>query len=104
MSLEDKRDAALERVTRMARRHAEKNGLALQGDHAQLSYVLAGLARNLLEHGKPYCPCRDIRPDAPKEDLSICPCRTHREEILRFGECECGLFAKRPDGTLNGKE
>jgi len=103
MDPEIAKESALERVTRMARRHAEKNGFALQGDDAQLRYVLAGLARNLLEHGRPYCPCREIDFSAPKENLSVCPCRTHREEILQFGECECGLFVKRPAVTENGK-
>ena len=104
MSMEEKKNAALERVTRMARRHADKSGFALQPDGAQLAYVLEGLARNLMEHGKPYCPCRELRRDVPPEDSSICPCRTHREEILQFGECECGLFTKRPDGTVEGEE
>jgi ferredoxin-thioredoxin reductase catalytic chain len=104
VSMEDGKNAALERVTRMARRHAEKSGFALQSDRAQLAYVLKGLARNLMEHGKPYCPCREVRRDAPPENLSICPCRTHREEILQFGECECGLFTKRLDSHTEEKE
>lgn len=104
MSVKDTKNAALERVTRMARRHAENRGFALQPDRAQLAYVLEGLARNLMEHGKPYCPCREVRRDVPPESSIICPCRAHPEQILQFGECECGLFTKRLDVPVEEKE
>ena len=83
---------ALARVTRAARRHAEKSGLALQPDEALRRHVLRGLARNLLDHGRPYCPCREVTGDPEVDRANICPCRTHAEEVRRMGECECGLF------------
>lgn len=100
----DGKIAALERVTRMARRHAERNGFVLQPDPAQLAYVLEGLAENWLKHGKPYCPCREVTGDPGKDQCNICPCRTHREEVERFGQCECGLFTRGAGGPGKGKE
>jgi len=91
---DDKLSAALEKVTRYAERYAQKSGFVLQPDRAQLDYVLRGLARNLVEHGKPYCPCREVTGDPQKDRANICPCRTHREEIARSGQCECGLFTE----------
>ena len=78
----------------MARRHAERQGLGVQCDDAQLRYVLNGLARNFVEHGRPYCPCREVTGDPEADRVNICPCRTHREEVARFGQCECGLFVR----------
>ena len=94
MADDEKFRAALERVTRNAERYAERAGLALQPDRAQRDYVLQGLARNLLKHGKPYCPCREVTGDPQKDRANICPCRTHRAEIEQSGQCECGLFVK----------
>jgi ferredoxin-thioredoxin reductase catalytic chain len=100
----DKKAAALEQVTRMAERCAEKSGFALQPDPAQLRYVLNGLAENLMKYGKAYCPCRPVTGDVDKDRPNICPCRTHREEIRRAGACECGLFTRRIDNSGNHKE
>lgn len=86
--------AARDRVTRMARRHADRQGFRLQPDEAQLRYVLGGLARNLIEHGRPYCPCREVTGEPESDRRNICPCRTHREEVRSAGECECGLFTR----------
>jgi len=86
--------AALARVTSNARRYAAKCGLVLQPDPAQLAYVLNGLARNLLQHGRPLCPCREVTGDPDKDKLNVCPCHTHKEDIQLRGECECGLFVR----------
>ena len=89
---EDKLQRAHARVTRAAERYAKISGLRLQPDAAQLRYVLNGLARNLVGYGWAYCPCRTVTGDPEKDRVNICPCRSHREEVERFGECECGLF------------
>ncbi len=85
-------DEALERVTRAAEAYARKGKAALQPDLPLRNYVLRGLARNLVEHGRAYCPCRDVTGDRDKDKVNICPCRTHLEEIEQLGACECGLF------------
>jgi ferredoxin-thioredoxin reductase catalytic subunit len=87
-----------QRVERMARRHARASGYALQSDAAQLRYVLDGLTENWRRYGKPYCPCREVTGDAEKDRANICPCRTHRDEVARNGQCECALFV-RLDGN-----
>jgi ferredoxin-thioredoxin reductase catalytic subunit len=90
----DELHAALQRVTRAAARHAQKSGLALQPDPALRRHVLRGLARHLLQHGRPYCPCREVTGEPGKDRPNICPCRTHRQEVARDGECECGLYVR----------
>ena len=95
MVLDDEKASALRRVTRASERHAERNGFALQPDRAQLRYVLDGLAGNLIQYGRPFCPCREVTGDAEKDRANICPCRAHREEIEQSGQCECGLFTQR---------
>ena len=85
-------EQALEQVTRAAERYAQRSGMVLQPDTAFRCYVLRGLARNLLQYGRAYCPCREISGDLQKDRADVCPCRTYREEIARSGECECGLF------------
>jgi ferredoxin-thioredoxin reductase catalytic chain len=90
-------DAALKRVTRAAERSAERSGLVLNPDPAVRQHVLRGLARNVVRYGRPYCPCREVAGSHDKDRANICPCRTHREEIARAVECECGLFVARQD-------
>jgi ferredoxin-thioredoxin reductase catalytic subunit len=102
MGEQDKRIEMLGRVRRMAERHAARNGFALQPDRAQLDYVLGGMAENWTAYGRPYCPCRPVTGDEEKDRLNICPCRSHREDIAKFGECECSLFVR--DGHNPGKE
>jgi len=97
MADDEKIRAALEQVTRKAELYAERAGFALQPDHAQRDHVLRSLARNLLKHGKPYCPCREVSGDPEKDRANICPCRTHREDIERDGQCECSLFVQRKE-------
>lgn len=92
-------EAALERVTRAAERYSRKSGLALHPDLPLRRHVLRGLARNLLRYGRPYCPCRQVTGDTEKDRVNICPCRTHREEVARLGECECGLFVAGDTST-----
>jgi ferredoxin-thioredoxin reductase catalytic subunit len=94
---------ALERVTHAAERYAQKSGLALNPDAAARRHALLGLARNLVRHGRPYCPCREVTGHPERDRANICPCRTHREEIGRSGECECGLFVAKA-GPEGGKE
>ena len=95
---------AVQRVTGMAERHAARSGLALQPDQAQRNYVLRGLADNLIKYGRPYCPCREVTGDPEKDRLSICPCRTHRDEVMQFGQCECGLFTRPSGNSGHNKE
>ena len=94
---------ALQRVTRGAERYARKGHAALQPDDAIRRHVLRGLARNLVEQGRAYCPCREVTGDRKADRVNICPCRTHLDEIARFGECECGLFV-RPESGPTGRE
>lgn len=89
---EKRLDEAVRRVTRTARRYADGAEVALQSDEVLRRHVLRGLAQNLLEHGRPYCPCRDVTGVEKRDRVNICPCRTHLEEIERWGECECGLY------------
>ena len=98
-------DAAMKRVTRAAERYAAKNAVALNPDPAVRRHVLLGLARNMVRYGKAYCPCREVTNSPEKDRANICPCRTHREEVARQGECECGLFVLMPHGgPVLGKE
>jgi ferredoxin-thioredoxin reductase catalytic subunit len=99
----EKSEDTLKEVTRTAKRHAQRRGLALQPDATQLRYVLNGLAETVRKYGKPFCPCKPVSGDAEKDRRNICPCRTHREEIEQSGECECGLFTRRSD-NLRKKE
>jgi ferredoxin-thioredoxin reductase catalytic subunit len=86
----------------LAERHARRGRVALQPDDSTRRHVLRGLARNLIEHSRAYCPCRNVTGDPDADRVNICPCRTHKEEIARDGECECGLFVA-PKGGPSGR-
>jgi len=78
----------------MVWRHAPRTGLGVQPDERLRNHVLRGLAMNLLRHGKPYCPCRELAGNPEKDRAKVCPCRTHLEQIAESGECECGIFVR----------
>lgn len=80
------------RVERMVQRYAQRGPHALNPDQVTVEHVLTGLARNLVRHGRPYCPCREVTGDPRRDRVNICPCPQHHEDIARDGICECGIF------------
>ena len=50
-------------------------------------YVLRSVMRMNEKFGLPYCPCR-----LERTLDTICPCKYHVKEIIKYGRCRCGLF------------
>ncbi len=84
--------AARQRVEHMVHRYLARAPYRLNPDPTTVEYVLSGLARNLVQHGRAYCPCREVTGDAARDRTNICPCPQHRADIARDGFCECGIF------------
>jgi ferredoxin-thioredoxin reductase catalytic chain len=85
-------ECAFSQVRRRAERYAGRGPYFLFPDEVVVRNVLVGMARNLLEHGKAYCPCREVTGDEEADRANVCPCRSHHEDIARDGHCECRLF------------
>jgi ferredoxin-thioredoxin reductase catalytic subunit len=83
---------ARERVEVMIRRYVERGRYLLNPDPVTVEHVMAGLARNLMTHGRWYCPCREVLGEPEKDRKNICPCPQHHADIARDGACECGIF------------
>ena len=83
------------RVERMVLRYVARGRYCLNPDPATVEYVLAGLTRNLVQHGRWYCPCREVTGDPKRDRANICPCPQHPADIARDGACECGIFVSR---------
>ena len=83
---------ARNRVERMVERYVSRGRYRLNPDAATVEHVLTGLARNLLRHGRWYCPCREVAADPRRGRVNICPCPQHHDDIAREGVCECGIF------------
>ena len=92
-------ESARERVERMVRRQVARGPYALNPDPATVEHVLAGLARNLTQHGRWYCPCREVTGDPERDRANICPCPQRHDDIARDGVCECGIFVSREHAT-----
>jgi len=88
-------EQALAAVARRVRRYAERGPYELFPDEVVVRNVLAKMARNLLEHGKAYCPCREVTGEREVDRANVCPCRSHHEDIARDGYCECRLFVSQ---------
>ena len=86
------RQSARSRVERMVSRYVASGPYCLNPDPVTAEHVLAGLARNLLQHGRAYCPCREVLGDAERDRANLCPCPQHHADIARDGFCECGIF------------
>jgi ferredoxin-thioredoxin reductase catalytic subunit len=84
---------ARRRVERMVSRYIDRGRYVLNSDPVTVEHVTTGLARNLVVHGRWYCPCREVLGDPHKDRSNICPCPQHHADIARDGVCECGLFA-----------
>lgn len=76
----------------MVTKYAERGPYFLNPDKVVVRNVVSGLARNKIEHGYAYCPCREVEGTPEKDRKNICPCQTHKADIARHGTCECGLF------------
>ena len=86
---------ALHKVTQRVTRYAQGGAYELFPDEVVVRNLLANMARNLVEYGNAYCPCREVTGDARADRLNICPCRSHHEDIARDGHCECRLFVSK---------
>jgi len=79
------------------------NNWNLNSDLDQLRAVYKGLARNLVKHGKAYCPCVVlINMDEKKRSEYVCPCVHAEKQVNDIGHCRCKLFWKKDDGVKNG--
>ena len=88
-------EEARQRVERMAHRYVARGPYRLNPDATTVEHVRAGLTRNLMQHGRWYCPCREVTGDAERDRGNICPCPQHGADIARDGVCECGIFVSR---------
>ena len=83
---------ARRRVERTVHRCVERGRYVLNPDPVTVEHVMAGLVRNLVRHGRAYCPCREVAGDPAQDRKNICPCPRHHADIARDGFCECGIF------------
>ncbi len=78
-----------------SREYAKRKGFVLNPNEQMLNAVIAGLAKNIKEKGKAFCPCR-VNIGNEKEDAkNVCPCVFHTKEIEKDGYCKCRLFFKK---------
>ena len=84
--------AARARVERMVRRYVADGRYQFNPDPVTVEHVIAGLTRNLIEHGRMYCPCREVAGDPDRDRANLCACPQHPADIARDGFCECGIF------------
>jgi ferredoxin-thioredoxin reductase catalytic subunit len=89
----DGREAALRRVRKFVATYVQKGKYELYPEPEVVENVIQGLAENLVEHGRMYCPCADVEESKKKGSEMVCPCRPHHADIARQGYCDCALFA-----------
>jgi ferredoxin-thioredoxin reductase catalytic chain len=82
-------------VERRIERYLRRSPYRLFPDDVIVRHLIHRLARNVLEHGRQYCPCRKVTGDRDADRPNICPCRSHHEDIARDGHCECRLFVSQ---------
>jgi len=82
-------------VEERIRRYLRRSPYQLFPDEVVVRHLVTRLARNVVEHGRQYCPCRKVTGARDADRPNICPCRTHHQEIARDDHCECRLFVSR---------
>ncbi|MBN1941472.1 MAG: ferredoxin:thioredoxin reductase [Candidatus Diapherotrites archaeon] len=75
-----------------SKEHAKENNLKLNPDSKIREAILTALAKNEVQHGKPYCPCRAITGVEKEDEKIVCPCIYHFAEVKEMGHCKCKLF------------
>ena len=88
----------------MVHRYVAQGRYALNPDAVAVEHVLAGLTRNLGQHGRWYCPCREVTGDPERDRANICPCPQHHDDIARDGVCECGIFVSHEFAAAHSSE
>lgn len=89
----DERDAAVRRVRKFVASYVAKGAYELYPEPSIVENVVQGLADNLVEHGRMYCPCADVEDSKQRGSTMVCPCGPHHDDIARQGYCDCALFA-----------
>jgi ferredoxin-thioredoxin reductase catalytic subunit len=80
-------------VWKFVNAYVKKGPYALYPETEVVANVVEGLATNLEEHGRMYCPCADVADSKEKGVEMVCPCTPHAADIARQGYCDCALFA-----------
>lgn len=99
MMLEDDENAR-NSILRRINKYVERGPFALNPDAVVVRNLVSALVKNKLKYGYAYCPCRKVNGIPEVDKKNICPCQSHKEDIAKYGACECGLFVKK---TLNPK-
>lgn len=90
---DERREAALRRVRKFVETYVAKGPYDFYPEPEVVENVVQGLADNLVNHGRMYCPCANVEESKTKGSTMVCPCRPHRADIERQGYCDCALFA-----------
>ena len=85
----------LNRVRRFVQTYVRKGPYTLYPNEEVVENVIVGLAENLEQHGKMYCPCAPVEDSMQKGHEMVCPCTPHKADIARQGYCDCALFASK---------
>jgi len=101
---ENKREVALRRVRKFVATYVEKGKYELYPEPEVVENVVQGLADNLVDHGRMYCPCASVEDSKAKGSDMVCPCKPHHSDIARQGYCDCALFASEAFVTLSAKK
>jgi ferredoxin-thioredoxin reductase catalytic chain len=93
----DPKPESVRKIREYAQRYWEKSGTSAHPVSEVTEAVIAGLAANLDEVGRPLCPC-NFYPDKQKEIEEhgrrwLCAC----DEMKKWKYCHCLLFVT-PDG------
>ena len=80
-------EEALERAKLMSERYVERGPYQFFPLADAVDSVQRGLAKNLVNRGRLYCPCQVLNGDPGEDRKKICPCERHHEDIARDGFC-----------------
>jgi len=86
-------DKTIAKVRKFVETYARKGPYGLYPNDEIVTNVITGLADNLEQHGKMYCPCAPVEESKLKQNEMVCPCTPHHADIARQGYCDCALFA-----------
>lgn len=81
-----------EKVRQFTKNYCKLTGYTLNPDEKIAEMIIEGLAKNRVNKGFQYCPCRPLSGNLEEDKLKICPCKWHKDEIAADSHCHCQLF------------
>lgn len=92
--MQEDKAAHVEEIRARLEQYLDGKDFYFNPDPDTVESILKAMSMRFEKFGKDYCPCRRVTGVAEKDELIVCPCAYHEQEVATDGHCHCYLFTK----------